>query len=111
MKNGILIDTKLCTGCHTCELACKNEHDLPEGEFGIKILELGPWKLGGGKQWEFRYLPMLTKSCDLCAQRVEQGLRPNCVFHCPASVMEYGPVDQLSRRMDDLGEMALIQLP
>ena len=102
MNNGILIDTKLCTGCHACEVACKQEKDL---------LELGPWQLPNSKKWEYRYLPMLAKSCDLCEERVRGGQLPSCVFHCPASVMTYGPLDELSKQMDELGEMALIQMP
>lgn len=111
MNNGILIDTKFCTGCHACEVACKQEKNLPDGVWGIKILELGPWQLPNSKKWEYRYLPMLAKSCDLCEERVRGGQLPSCVFHCPASVMTYGPLVELSKQMDELGEMALIQMP
>ena len=43
-QNGLLIDNEYCTGCHSCEVACKNEKELPLGQWGIKVLELGPWK-------------------------------------------------------------------
>ena len=72
---GLLIDNEYCTGCHSCEVACKNEHDLPLGQWGIKVLELGPWKLMDGKHWEYRYVPVPTSYCDLCADRVEAGER------------------------------------
>jgi len=42
-RNGLLIDYEYCTGCHTCEVACKQELDLPVGKWGIKLLEDGPW--------------------------------------------------------------------
>ena len=29
---GLFINFDYCTGCHTCEIACKKEHDLPEGQ-------------------------------------------------------------------------------
>ena len=46
-KYGLLIDNYWCTGCHSCEVSCKNEHDLPIGQFGIKMLVLGPWEKHG----------------------------------------------------------------
>ena len=78
---GIMVDNEFCTGCHTCELACKNEHDLPLGQWGVKVLELGPWKREDGYRWEFRYVPVLTGSCDLCADRTLSGGVPHCVQH------------------------------
>ena len=97
---GIMVDNEFCTGCHTCELACKNEHDLPLGQWGVKVLELGPWKREDGYRWEFRYVPVLTGSCDLCADRREKGKLPSCVFHCQAKCMEFGPVEELAKRLD-----------
>jgi len=40
-RNGLLIDTEYCTGCHSCEVACKNEHHIPRGQWGIKLTEVG----------------------------------------------------------------------
>ena len=42
MTKGILINYDYCTGCHSCEVACKKELGLPEGEFGVKLSETGP---------------------------------------------------------------------
>ena len=108
---GIMVDNEFCTGCHTCELACKNEHDLPLGQWGVKVLELGPWKREDGYRWEFRYVPVLTGSCDLCADRTLSGGVPHCVQHCPAAVMEYGTLDDLAVRMAEKGRMASILVP
>ena len=38
-KNGLLIDYQYCTGCHTCEVACQQEHNYPAGKFGITVTE------------------------------------------------------------------------
>lgn len=35
MEYGLLVQYEFCTGCHTCEIACKKHHDLPEGQWGI----------------------------------------------------------------------------
>ena len=29
--NGLLINYEYCSGCRSCELACKNAHDIPLG--------------------------------------------------------------------------------
>ena len=44
-------------------------------------------------------MPMPTALCDLCAARVDEGRWPTCVHHCQASVMEYGAIDDLAKRM------------
>ena len=108
---GLLIDNQYCTGCHSCEVACKNERDLPHGQWGIKILELGPWKLEDGKHWEYRYVPVPTSSCDLCEARVAEGKHPSCVHHCLASAMEFGTLEELAAKMSEKGKMASIFIP
>ena len=40
---GILINYEYCTGCHSCEVACRNELGLAHGEYGIKLTEVGPY--------------------------------------------------------------------
>lgn len=109
--NALLFDNKYCTGCHSCEIACKNEHDLPLGQWGIKILELGPWKLPDGVHWEFKYVPMLSTQCDLCADRTAEGLQPSCVQHCLASAIEYGTIEDLAKTMEERGAMSSLVLP
>lgn len=108
---GLLIDNKYCTGCHSCEISCRNEHNLPLGQWGIKILELGPWQLEDKKHWEHRYVPIPTSLCDLCADRTAAGERPACVLHCLASCMEYGPVDELSKKMKESGNKVSLFVP
>lgn len=95
---GLLIDYEFCTGCHTCEMACKVEHGFAEGEWGIKLMQNGPTQIGPD-EWEFNFIPVPTKRCDLCADRVAEGRLPTCVHHCQALVMEYGPVEELARQI------------
>lgn len=95
-KNGLLIDYQFCTGCRTCEVACKKEHEYEVGQWGIKLAEFGPWKLPGDK-WELDYIPFPTELCDLCGERVAKGKAPTCVKHCQAQVMKFGPVEELAQ--------------
>lgn len=108
---GLLIDNEYCTGCHSCEVACKNEHDLPHGQWGIKVLELGPWKLADGRHWEYRYIPVPTSYCDLCEDLVEAGDMPTCVHHCLADAIQFGPLDELAVKMEEKGKMASLFIP
>ncbi|UWG97838.1 oxidoreductase [Dehalobacter sp. DCM] len=96
---GILVNYEFCTGCHSCEVACKKYLDLPKGEFGIKISEVGPWQYEkaekGPNKWEWTWMPTITKACNLCEDRVGEGKMPMCVQHCQAWCMHYGEVEEL----------------
>ncbi|MDR0500881.1 MAG: hypothetical protein LBG97_06520 [Coriobacteriales bacterium] len=110
----LLIDNEYCTGCHSCEVACKNERDLPLGQWGIKVLELGPWKLPDNKHWEHRYVPVLSQLCNLCYERTHDdhgSATPACALHCLANVIEYGTLDELAAKMANKGKMASIFIP
>lgn len=109
-QHALLIDNEYCTGCHSCEITCKNVHDLPLGEWGIKVMEVGPWQIHGTKKWEFRYEPVPTSQCDLCEGQLEDGL-PACVVHCLASAIEYGTVQELAQKMEEKGKMCSMFLP
>lgn len=108
---GLLINTEYCTGCHSCEVACKKELGLGEGEYGIKLSETGPWRYGSGPaagSWEWTWTPVITKACDMCEGRVAVGKMPMCVQHCQAWCMYHGEVDELARKMDGGGRWVLL---
>lgn len=106
-KNGILVDYKWCSGCKTCEMACRMEHQYPPERTGVKIYEVGPWEIEGDT-WQHDYMPLYTDECDLCADRVGKGKLPSCVQHCQAEILEYGPVDELAAKMSDKRKQGLI---
>lgn len=105
-RYGLLIDYDFCTGCHTCEAACKVEHKLTYGQWGIKLAQDGPRKLENGR-WEYFYVPIPTSLCDLCEDLVSVGKFPTCVAHCQADVMTYGPVKELAKKMLEKPKMVL----
>jgi len=98
-KKALMIDYEYCSGCHSCEVACKQEHNYPVGKGGIRMNEIIT-ELPDGKL-RIDYLPFPTAYCDLCANRVSKGEQPACVKHCQAQVMYYGTVTELSRIMDE----------
>jgi Fe-S-cluster-containing dehydrogenase component len=105
-RYGLLIHYEFCSGCHSCELACKQEHALPVGKFGIKVSVSGPMKMDDDR-WSFDNIPIPTDMCDLCFERVNKGKQPACVHHCQAGVMKFGMVDELVKFMELQDKTAL----
>jgi Fe-S-cluster-containing dehydrogenase component len=105
-RNGILIDYEFCSNCHTCEVSCKEELGIPEGKWGIRVFEVGPWKIDDDR-WQLTYVPVPTDLCDLCEDRVAKGKLPACVHNCYTGVMEYGPVEELAKKLTDKGRQVL----
>jgi len=82
---GILADLDLCVGCYACEIACKQENNVPVGTRWIKVFTIGPKKTNGKIRMEF--LPIMTDRCTLCANRLNKGMEPRCVDSCPVKAL------------------------
>lgn len=82
------IDSELCWGCKTCEVACKQENEAPTGvklievwEDGPKVVERPEAEAGRGAETalSFRYR----------VRRCRQCRKPECVEAC-----EYGAIEK-----------------
>lgn len=94
---GLLIDYEYCSGCQSCEIACKEEHDFPVGKWGIRVFDDGPWQVDEDDDvWNWNKIAVPTDLCDLCAGRTASGKVPTCVHHCLAACMKYGSIDELT---------------
>lgn len=93
----MIMDYQYCTGCHSCEIACRNEKGLPLGEWGIKVLEDGPEIIEGGWEWNYHAIP--SRACDLCVDRIAAGIKPSCELHCLAQVIEVIPLEDVSAKL------------
>ena len=82
---GLVANLELCMGCFACEVACKQEHNLPEGKKGIKVVTLGPYEVNG--ELVMNFVPLATDECDLCVGRTAAGDRPFCVQVCPTQAL------------------------
>jgi Fe-S-cluster-containing dehydrogenase component len=106
-KHALLIDYKYCTGCHSCEVACRQEKNFEsQDEWGIKVTEFGPEKFDG--RWYWDYVPVPSSLCDICEDRIAQGMKPACVHHCLALVMEAVSIDDVPKRLAELGESVAV---
>ncbi len=36
-RAGMVVDLRRCVGCHACSVACKTEHDVPLGDFRMRV--------------------------------------------------------------------------
>jgi anaerobic dimethyl sulfoxide reductase subunit B len=71
-RDAVLVETAVCIGCHMCSTACP---------FGV------PRYGADGRMHK----------CDLCGERVAEGLEPACVRVCPTRALRYGDADDLLR--------------
>ena len=96
-KNGLLIEYDYCTGCHSCEVACQQEHGYPAGKYGIKVTE---HILETMNELSIYYIPFPTDLCNLCSHRTKDGKKPACVKHCQSSCIHFGSISQLAQEME-----------
>lgn len=80
----VVYDASLCVGCRYCMIACP--FNIPTYEYDEPLT------------------PRIRK-CDLCHDRLIQGLPPGCVAECPKEALSFGPraalIDLARRRIMD----------
>ncbi len=92
----MLIDYEYCTGCKSCEVACKQEYDRPAGKVGgVEVIEF-IHTLPNDKLF-ITNIPTFTRACVFCAGRVKQELEPVCVKHCMANCLTFGKIEDLQK--------------
>lgn len=95
MRQAIMIDYDYCTGCHSCEIACQQEHGLNPDQYGIRLTKIGPDQIKERK-WQLDFVPVTTDRCDKCAERQSKGKLPLCVQSCQAGCMRVGTIEELA---------------
>lgn len=114
----LIVNTKDCFGCNTCEIACKQEHNLPVGPRLIRVYPDSPREIEGKLQ--LRYL---VAHCIHCTQALCQDACPanaiykredgivlinkelctgckDCVNACPLGVMYFNEEQGVAQKCD-----------
>ena len=76
----VLIDAEKCQGTRKCQLAC-------------------PY---GAPQFEGDEPGLRMSKCNMCVDRLAQGLKPICVLSCSMRALEFGPVNELEQKYGKL---------
>ena len=92
-NRALVVNIDRCIGCYACEVACKQEHGLPEGVKGISVHTLGPYELDGELAMDF--LPLATDRCDLCQNRAGGSKRSACAEVCPTQALSLWRSDRV----------------
>lgn len=111
-KRALLFNYEYCSGCHSCEIACRNHLGLGLGKWGIKVAEVKPFNLNDDdNKMEWIYQPIPTQLCNLCADRLAKGEKPACVHNCLAFCIEYGTLEEMEQRAEEIGGRVSIFVP
>ena len=103
---GLLVDYLYHSGNHAAEIGCKEELGLPLEQFGIKEVEVGPFRKGDGDMgddWEWFYIPVPTSifSKHWGKGGDKAGQRPLACQVDESASMYYGPLDEMKAKMDE----------
>lgn len=61
-RYAIVIDLDRCIGCHSCEIACKNEYEVDLGVYFNKVFQVGPF--GDYPRLQQYWLPTMCQQCE-----------------------------------------------
>lgn len=102
----LLVDYTYFSGNHAAEIACKEELQLPLEQWGIKEVEVGPFRKSEGDtgdSWEWFYIPCPTSifSEHWGAGGDKAGQRPVAVQVEESASMFYGTLDEMFAKMQE----------
>ncbi len=100
---GMLLDAERCTGCYSCQSACRDTNQVPFSERWLEVIRRKPVFVDG----ELRMYHLLAPELDKCAVCVQREYPPLCERVCMASCLFVAPVEKLEPIMKKKGKWVL----
>ena len=115
-QKGIYVDIEYCIGCRACEIACKQENNIPVGIKWINVVKVGP--IMAGEKLRMDFVPVRCRHCakapciDACPEKaitrrsdgivlIDQELCIGCMScaeGCPFGVIQLNPQTQTAEK-------------
>ena len=103
----------MCYHCENpvCVKACPDGAIYKEEKYGAVLVNADKcqgtrkcWKACpyGAPQFEGDKPGIKMSKCNMCIDRLEQGLKPICVLSCSMRALEFGPLDEMKEKYGDL---------
>jgi len=118
MEYTLIVNTEDCTGCTTCEVACKQEHNLPVGPRWIRVTTENPREIAGKLQLRYTVSHCIHCSQPLCkdacpvnaitkrddgvvliTEELCNGCK-DCIEACPLEVVQFNDEKQVAQHCD-----------
>ena len=113
-QKNLFVDLEYCIGCRACEVACKQENNIPVGIKWINVVKVGPRMVDDKLRMDF--IPMRCRHCakapciDACPEKAitkrSDGIvliNPEpctgcmaCAEACPFSAIQLNPQKQVA---------------
>jgi anaerobic dimethyl sulfoxide reductase subunit B (iron-sulfur subunit) len=106
----------MCYHCENpvCIKACPSEAIYKEEKYGAVLVDADKcqgtrkcWKACpyGTPQFEGDEPDLRMSKCNMCIDRLGQGLKPICVLSCSMRALEFGPLDELREKYGNLRQV------
>ncbi len=92
---GMLLDYEMCSGCYTCQTACRETNHYGYDEQWMQVIRRDPYFVDG----KLRMYHLVAPSLDKCAQCYENDPDTLCTKTCSSAALFVGPVDELISEM------------
>lgn len=100
---GMLLNAERCTGCYSCQAACREANQVPYDEKWLEVIRRKPSPVEGKLQLYHLMAPVL----DQCAKCIEHENPPLCVRVCMANCLYVAPVEKLVPLLKEKGNWVL----
>lgn len=85
-ETGIIgVRQEFCIGCHSCSLACP---------FGVPRFD------DNGRM----------EKCEMCKERIVNGLEPACVQTCPTKALKFGKINDLAQQVSEKSASKILSI-